>query len=255
MRHLGTSSIVQGVYPTTVSKDNPEAPWPTYPTGPFFTMDRADGYGMGALTVQGVRAYDPGAAQWSTPDAYQGEVHDPMSQRIYMWNGNNPVAYSDPSGYESASTILDGLHSAPGYKPTTDADIYVKGDIGGGAWGVTASVSVTVNVTHPGLFVAGGVGAGTPGGSASLTAGAVTANPGHTTSEMLTGKSRGGTFTALGGAVDHHINGAGSQTGVGVSLGLSATYGYSYGVQLLGGPGAAGSTTILRKRANHPRRP
>ncbi|MGB8834286.1 MAG: HNH endonuclease signature motif containing protein, partial [Candidatus Sulfotelmatobacter sp.] len=37
--------------------------------------------------------------QWTTPDAYKGDVHDPMSQRSYMWNNNNPVAYSDPSGY------------------------------------------------------------------------------------------------------------------------------------------------------------
>jgi filamentous hemagglutinin len=37
--------------------------------------------------------------QWMTPDAYAGRVDDPMSQRPYMWNNNNPITYSDPSGY------------------------------------------------------------------------------------------------------------------------------------------------------------
>ena len=60
-------------------------------------MTRADGYQMGDVTIQGVRAYDPGSAQWTTPDAYAGVVTDPMSQQSYMWNDNNPIAYSDPS--------------------------------------------------------------------------------------------------------------------------------------------------------------
>jgi hypothetical protein len=47
-----------------------------------------------------VRSYDSNTEQWTTPDAYKGDVHDPMSQRSYMWNNNNPIAYSDPSGYD-----------------------------------------------------------------------------------------------------------------------------------------------------------
>ncbi len=60
---------------------------------------RTDGYSDDAVTIQGVRAYDPGMQQWTTPDAYQGVLHDPMSQKPYMWNRNNPILYSDPSGY------------------------------------------------------------------------------------------------------------------------------------------------------------
>ena len=60
---------------------------------------RTDGYSDGTNVFQGVRAYDPNMNQWTTPDAYAGDVHDPMSQKPYMWNGNNPIAYSDPSGY------------------------------------------------------------------------------------------------------------------------------------------------------------
>ena len=60
---------------------------------------RADGINDGVNTIQGVRAYDPTAGQWTAPDAYPGNVRDPMTQKAYMWNGNNPTEYQDPSGY------------------------------------------------------------------------------------------------------------------------------------------------------------
>ncbi|HUY11680.1 MAG TPA: hypothetical protein VMV73_05410, partial [Candidatus Dormibacteraeota bacterium] len=31
-------------------------------------------------------------------------ITDPMSQQKYMWNDNNPIAYSDPSGYDPTTT-------------------------------------------------------------------------------------------------------------------------------------------------------
>jgi hypothetical protein len=36
--------------------------------------------------------------QWTTPDAYAGDVHDPMTQKPFMWDRNNPYQYADPSG-------------------------------------------------------------------------------------------------------------------------------------------------------------
>lgn len=61
---------------------------------------RTDGVtGSCNATIQGVRAYDSDSQTWTTPDAYQGDVHDPMSLKSYMWNDNNPISYSDPSGY------------------------------------------------------------------------------------------------------------------------------------------------------------
>ena len=66
---------------------------------PGLSSQRSDGYSDAFNTFQGVRAYDPNMNQWTTPDAYAGDVHDPMSQKPYMWNANNPVQYSDPSGY------------------------------------------------------------------------------------------------------------------------------------------------------------
>lgn len=68
--------------------------------GGLLGMNRTDGLTDGFTTIQGVRTYDAMLNAWTTPDAYQGTVHDPMSQKAYMWDNNNPVMYSDPSGYE-----------------------------------------------------------------------------------------------------------------------------------------------------------
>jgi YD repeat-containing protein len=62
-------------------------------------MPRTDGIADGTNTIQGVRVYDPTAGQWTTPDSFPGNVHDPMTQKSYMWNDKNPVSYQDPSGY------------------------------------------------------------------------------------------------------------------------------------------------------------
>jgi hypothetical protein len=64
-----------------------------------------DGIDDGVNVIQGVRNYDPVLQQWSTPDAYQGEVDDPVSQQPYMWNRNNPFSYEDPSGYLSVGDV------------------------------------------------------------------------------------------------------------------------------------------------------
>jgi YD repeat-containing protein len=58
----------------------------------------ADGWSLDYETWQGVRTFDPAVGQWNTPDAYAGEAHDPMSQKPFMWNRNDPYQYSDPSG-------------------------------------------------------------------------------------------------------------------------------------------------------------
>ena len=59
----------------------------------------ADGWTLDYETWQGVRTSDLSVGQWNTPDAYAGDVHDPMSQKPFMWNRNNPYDYSDPSGF------------------------------------------------------------------------------------------------------------------------------------------------------------
>jgi len=59
-----------------------------------------DGYSDIYNVIQGVRAYDPQLGGWTSPDAYAGNVHDPASQKPYMYNRNNPFSYLDPSGFD-----------------------------------------------------------------------------------------------------------------------------------------------------------
>jgi RHS repeat-associated protein len=81
----------------TIDPDSRGVNAPSPPVGVF--APRGDGYMIAGLAIQGVRAYDPTSSQWTTPDAYAGDVHDPMTQKPFMYNGNNPIDYSDPSGF------------------------------------------------------------------------------------------------------------------------------------------------------------
>jgi hypothetical protein len=71
-------------------------------------MPRSDGYVADVIMLQGVRSYDPNAGQWTTPDAYAGDVHDPMTQKPFMWNRNNGYVYNDPSGYDWSEATRSG---------------------------------------------------------------------------------------------------------------------------------------------------
>lgn len=55
-------------------------------------------------TIQGVRSYDPAMGTWTTPDAYAGDVSDPMARKSYMWDRDNAFVYSDPTGYVIETT-------------------------------------------------------------------------------------------------------------------------------------------------------
>jgi YD repeat-containing protein len=81
--------------------------------GGLFWTGRSDGFTDGYNAFQGVRSYDNSVEAWNTPDAYRGNVHDPASQKPYMWNKNNPYAYSDPSGFDTI-TMYARRTSFPG---------------------------------------------------------------------------------------------------------------------------------------------
>jgi RHS repeat-associated protein len=89
-----------------------DLPYTYYPCPQWslpFAMKRTDGYSMLGGIVQGARTYDPTSGQWITPDAYAGNVENPMSQKPFMWNNNNPVEWSDLSGYcPGAGWLLAG---------------------------------------------------------------------------------------------------------------------------------------------------
>ena len=69
---------------------------------------------VAGVEINGVRAFDPNLGAWTTPDAYEGEVHDPVSQQRYMWNRGNAVDYSDPSGYCAPVCVAVGAEVVVG---------------------------------------------------------------------------------------------------------------------------------------------
>jgi YD repeat-containing protein len=60
---------------------------------------RSDGFKIADIQINGVRAFDKNLGSWTTPDSFEGDIHDPASQLRYMWNRGNAVDYSDPSGF------------------------------------------------------------------------------------------------------------------------------------------------------------
>lgn len=93
--------------------------------GGAFGMPRTDGFTDGFNTIQGVRTYNGVAGVWTTPDLNPGVTERPTSQKSYVWNGNDPVAYSDPSGYDEVP-YLDAL--TPGATPQECGDCNLVAD-------------------------------------------------------------------------------------------------------------------------------
>jgi YD repeat-containing protein len=65
---------------------------------PYFW--RTDGYFDGYTVIQGARSYDGNARQWTSMDQYGGDTMNPMSEQPYIWNGNDPISFFDPTGYD-----------------------------------------------------------------------------------------------------------------------------------------------------------
>ncbi len=94
---------------------------------------RTDGVFDQVQNVQGVRAYQPQLATWSTPDALSGTVGDPQSNRAYVYVGDNPLTRADPSGLrflnaDDGIPVLGVVHvsaqTPPSYDDMSDADRY-----------------------------------------------------------------------------------------------------------------------------------
>lgn len=93
----------------------------TPPVGVTFDMTRTDGYQVGALSLQGARAYDPSLEQWTTPDVFKGSAADPTSQWAYAWNNGNPITSADPSGFD---TLYIGFANAIPWSPVPAYHVY-----------------------------------------------------------------------------------------------------------------------------------
>jgi YD repeat-containing protein len=105
------------------------AQWvPILPLG----IDRADGYTYASFAIQGVRTYDSTSQQWLTPDAFAGDIHNPISQKPFIWNAGNPLTYSDPSGFDVLIDVMPAEVYGLGhiqiiiYNPTTDKGVLLS---------------------------------------------------------------------------------------------------------------------------------
>jgi len=148
-----------------------------------------DGLSDGVNIIQGVRAYNPITGQWSSPDAYAGNIHDPMSQKSFMWNGNNPYSFVDPSGFMQFNGLnfdfaRTGLVRPPpntpicirqGKKGNMESKLsyalgYTGAAIGGGGGGL-AGGAVGGALGGPPGAAAGAGAVGSAGGAAGYDAG------------------------------------------------------------------------------------
>jgi YD repeat-containing protein len=122
----GTVSIVRYKFSPQVGAYIQGSPVGAGPVGSGaqanFNYIHPDGFETGFGTVQGTRvSHDDG---WTTPDAYVGDVHDPMSQKPFMWNRNNPYTYSDPSGFLTFYQIWRAIfHGECPVPETSDQDL------------------------------------------------------------------------------------------------------------------------------------
>ena len=57
-------------------------------------LDEATG-----LYYEGARYYDPATGRFITEDSYNGTKTDPISQNKYIYGGDNPMRYVDPTGH------------------------------------------------------------------------------------------------------------------------------------------------------------
>ena len=106
----GTVSVTLAPGSCAPDQNGQNANCPNYSSsgGGYVAQARTDGYTYGTYTFQGVRIFDSNSSQWLSPDAYAGDAHDPMSQKPFMWNNNNPFEYSDPTGYDVGPVAAGG---------------------------------------------------------------------------------------------------------------------------------------------------
>ncbi len=67
--------------------------------GGIVVMSRSDGISDGYNTIQGTRSFDSSIGSWTAPDWNSGQTDSPTSQKGYLWNDNDPITASDPSGF------------------------------------------------------------------------------------------------------------------------------------------------------------
>ncbi len=206
---------------------------------PNLSMTRSDGYSLGNISIQGVRTYDDTSTQWTTPDAYAGDVRDPISQKPFMWNDNNPFEYTDPSGYDPRTAPTPAPQPGPGpkapQKEIGGMDVFVSVSYSESAGPISVGVGITVT-SAPAVFLngVGSFGASLPV-NVQVGVGVIEAKPHNTTSAVARDVSTGAAAGAiLGLGTSHNSSGNANELIVTTpQAGLTT----SYGIQIAGGEG------------------
>jgi RHS repeat-associated protein len=170
------------------------------------------------------RWYDPGTGRFLTRDPFPGLAGLPSTQHPYVYAGNNPVLYTDPSGeffqFLLLAALIGGGFAAFNYGQTQPCATFSSllndpgfrqavliGAVAGAAAGL---VGGGIAVLGAGAFgggiwgamLTGAVGGGLAGGTAETAAQLLTyghiRNPQLVGAAMLSGAATGGAFAAIG---------------------------------------------------------
>ena len=81
-------------------------------TGYMFTGKDLDDTGLYYFAA---RYYDPSVGRFVTEDSWQGTLAEPWTQNRYVYVGNNPLGYVDPTGHSrSTPGVAIALSWLPG---------------------------------------------------------------------------------------------------------------------------------------------
>ena len=93
-------------------------------------MDASSG-----LQYMNARYYQPSTGRFLSQDTYSGNPYDPWTHHLYVYTGNNPINFIDPTGHsieslqrelEKATFSRDVYHNAmKNYDPVKDAELYL----------------------------------------------------------------------------------------------------------------------------------
>jgi RHS repeat-associated protein len=94
------------------------------------------------------RYYNTGTGRFTQQDSYGGNAYSPVSQNRFIYGGDNPIAYTDPSGYyyDEGEKINGGQKVVVGTKSMGDPANWAAGG-GDSSWGSSTTQTDTDNVS------------------------------------------------------------------------------------------------------------
>ncbi len=81
----------------------------------------AQGNFVTGLYYLNARHYDPGTARFLEVDTYSGNIADPLSLNLYSYCRNEPIMYTDPTGYYTQGKVFSYVEGQP---QNPDSDVW-----------------------------------------------------------------------------------------------------------------------------------